>query len=84
MRNEPAARSVEFPWLRANLRLLILLAVLAAAILAATVVRRADSRPVRVSPLDPVPAAFEGGSCERRGPQVVLRLSGSPSGVQAS
>ena len=78
MRNEPAARSVEFPWLRANLRLLILLAVLAAAILAATVVRRADSRPVRVSPLDPVPAAFEGGSCERRGPQVVLRLSGSP------
>ncbi len=74
----PAAKSGTFRFLRARLRLLVLLGLLCAAFGAYLAVMRTQSAPVTIRPLDPVPASFEGGRLERRGLHVVLHVSGTP------
>lgn len=74
----PAASNVPRRFLRAKLRLLVLLGILGATLAAYFAVARGPALPVTVRPLDPVPASFERGRLERRGPHVVLHVSGSP------
>ena len=62
------------PFLRAKLRLLVLLGLLCATLAAYLAIAHGPGAPVKVRPLDPVPASFEGGRLQRLGPHVVLHL----------